>query len=279
MLRFRATIDGHDKIKAFVKTVDSAAHFSKEYRVVTLTEDTISFFRSSDSVRVESMFELNCYARECFTEFRFEMGDTPNPRLAFDISTQHLSEALGTFVRSDILKFSIKQLDDKPVLRLKNPGGTVQDIAIEFRPDAGPDDYTIPDCVQESLTAVIPESSTITSILTAFKHMENKLVMIIANAQEGSVILKSRTTSDVRSIVKVSHLSVKYKPQVGGDRNYANHEMSVSVNLSVLQSYCKAVPAAGQSIELQIVNNTALRMFVHRQEGLFTMYLCNIDTS
>lgn len=81
MLRFRSVITGADKVRSFVsklfyclfidvynltvvfclELIESAAHFTKEYTIVTITPNAMSFFRASDTVRVESMFELRCY--------------------------------------------------------------------------------------------------------------------------------------------------------------------------------------------------------------------------
>src|SRR4051812_31059887 len=60
------------KKRKFSELIESAAPFAKDYMIVTITPDTLTFFRASDSVRVESMFEFQCYA------VRFSRSSAPN---------------------------------------------------------------------------------------------------------------------------------------------------------------------------------------------------------
>jgi hypothetical protein len=73
-LRFRVTIDGTDKVRNFVskftsdwitdlfylELIESFKKFSKEQTIVTVSLDSITFYRSSTSVRPENMFEFKC---------------------------------------------------------------------------------------------------------------------------------------------------------------------------------------------------------------------------
>lgn len=89
---------------------------------------------------------------ECFTDYTFMIGETTQERVSFDISIKHLVNAMSMMMYADFIKISMLQVDGLPVLRIKNFNGTaVQDIGIQFKNDAGPDDYIIPNSLQNSV--------------------------------------------------------------------------------------------------------------------------------
>jgi hypothetical protein len=75
-------------------------------------------------------------------------------RLSFNISIANLVESLRILGRADVLKLSIMQQNNVPILRIRSPNtSAVQDISIVFHEEfTRPGEFTIPQSVQASVS-------------------------------------------------------------------------------------------------------------------------------
>ncbi|KAI6172993.1 hypothetical protein M3Y98_01034400 [Aphelenchoides besseyi] len=272
MLQFLVVLDGIEKIQAFAKLITPVCEYNCAKKlIITLREDTMIIFRPADSVRLTNMFQLNIHPSEAFTSYLFEY-DTGED-LSFEIKTEELE---GLFCQqsdaTDKLSIGLKMFGNTPFLSVDVEPQEKNDVVkVEFKEEGGLQPLVTPENVGDSLHVTFSDAETLKNMLNSIRYLECKVVEFVAD-NRGNVQFKA-VGKQARAEIEICDLAFEIK---SGDETIEMEDgesMSAIVEVRAFVNFIRIIATSSQHIKVVVIDGIALRVFIERIEGFYTLYL------